>query len=145
MRKSVILLSAAVATLAACGQSAENSSNASGTTNQTATAKPRPAYCFFKDAETKNWKGKRDKDGNAVITGKVYREDSRYKAVLGPPTVNGTTDEIAQTLTVNDTGYAAPGDWWDVTATIPNSQAIDTVTVKCGDKTLATLGLPRKK
>jgi hypothetical protein len=145
MRKSVILLSAAVATLAACGQSAQNSSNNSGTTNQSTAAKSRPAYCFFKDSETKDWKGKRDKEGNAVITGKVYREDSRYKAVLGPPTVNGTTAEVAPTLTVNDTGYAASGDWWDVTATIPNSQAIDILTVKCGEKTLATIRLPRKK
>jgi len=145
MRKSVILTSAAAATLAACGQSAQSGGNNSGTTNQTAAAKPRPAYCFFKDSETKDWKAKRDKDGIAIISGKVYREDSRYKAVLGPATVNGTAAEISPTLTVNDTGYAAPGDWWDVTARIPNSQAIDTVTVKCGDKTLATLGLLRKK
>jgi hypothetical protein len=144
MRKSVILLSGA-ASLAACSQSPGNSGSNAAATNTAAAQKPRPAYCFFKDSETKDWKAKLDKSGNVVVTGKVYREDSRYKAVLGPPTVSGTTAEIAPTLTVNDTGYAAPGDWWDVTATIPNSQAVDTVKVECGDKTAATLKLPRKK
>ena len=144
MRGKTILLGATAA-LASCGQSPQNGGNNAAVANTAATQKPRPAYCFFKDSETKDWKAKLDKAGDVVVTGKVYREDSRYKAVLGPPTVNGSTAEIAPTLTVNDTGYAAPGDWWDVTATIPNSEAVDTVKVECGDKTAATLKVPRKK
>lgn len=145
MRGTIILVGVA-AGLAACGQSAQNSGNSVASTNSAAAGqKPRPAYCFFKDSETKDWKSKLDKAGNVVVTGKVYREDSRYKAVLGPPTVNGTTAEITPTLAVNDTGYAAPGDWWDVTATIPDSKAVDTVKVECGAKTAATLKVPRAK
>lgn len=144
MRGTTILLCAA-AGLAACGQSTQNGGNNAGATNTVAVQKPRPAYCFFKNSETKDWKAKVDKTGNVVVTGKVYREDSRYKAVLGPPTVNGTIADIAPTLTVNDTGYAAPGNWWDVTAIITNSQAVDTATVTCGGKTFATLKIPRKK
>ena len=110
-----------------------------------AAEKPKPAYCFFKDSETKDWKGKLDKDGNVVVTGKAYREDSRYKAVLSPATVAGATAEVAPTITQNDTGYGAPDNWWPVSQTIPNSQGVDTVTVKCGDETLATIKMVRKK
>ena len=56
----------------------------------------------------------------------------------------GTVVEIAPTLQQNDTGYGAPENWWDMTATIPNSAAADTVDVKCGDKTLAELKVAPK-
>ncbi|HEX5238534.1 MAG TPA: hypothetical protein VFW39_08735 [Sphingomicrobium sp.] len=132
--------------VSACGQQGGNSTANAPVNAAAAPAQaPRRAYCFFKERETKDWKARLDKAGNVVVTGKVYREDSRYKAVLGPSTMNGTTAEIAPTLTVNDTGYAAPGDWWNVIATIPDSQAIDTVAVNCGEKTIATLKIPRKK
>ena len=130
--------------LAACGQSSDQTAADNSAANS-AVEKPRPAYCFFKDAETKGWKGEVDKDGNVVVSGKAYREDARYKAVLGPATVSGANAEIAPTITANDTGFAAPDNWWDVTATIPNSQAVDTVTVKCGADTLAIIRLIRKK
>jgi hypothetical protein len=86
-----------------------------------------------------------DKDGNVVVTGKAYREDSRYKAVLSPATVSGATAELAPTIAQNDTGYAAPDNWWSVSQTIPNSQSVDTVNVKCGDATVAAIKLVRKK
>jgi len=142
MRKTLFLIGTA-AGLAACGQSADNS--AGNTAVNTAVAeKPKPAYCFFKDSETKGWAAKRGKDGNISLTGKVYREDSRYKAVLNPATVSGTTAEIAPTITVNDTAYGAPDNWWDVKATIPNSAGVDTVNVTCGAKTVAELKVPAK-
>lgn len=145
MRKSLFLIGAACG-LAACGQSSDNAAAANeAAANTAAVEKPKPAYCFFKDAETKDWKGKPDKDGNVVVIGKAYREDARYKAALSPATVSGTTAEVAPTITQNDTGFAAPGNWWDVSETIPNSQAVDTVTVKCGDETVATIKLVRKK
>jgi hypothetical protein len=64
--------------------------------------------------------------------------------VLGPPEVSGTTASLAPTVTQNMTGYGATDDWWDVAATIPDSAAVDTVTVTCGAKTLAELKVPAK-
>lgn len=143
MRKSIILLLASGGALAACGShnSADNNvSNAAAA----AAEKPKPAYCFFKDSDTKGWKASADKDGNVVVTGKAYDEDRRYKAVLGPATVNGTAAQIAPTIAPNDTGFGAADNWWDVKATIPNSQAVTSVSVTCGEKTVATLEVPRK-
>jgi hypothetical protein len=142
MRKSFCLFGAAL--LAGCGQSTENTAATNSSANAAAAEKPKPAYCFFKDSETKGWAAKRGKDGNITVTGKVYREDSRYKAVLNPATVSGSKAEIAPTITVNDTGYGAENNWWDVKATIPNSSAVDTVDVTCGAKTVAELKVPAK-
>lgn len=143
MHKSIIL-SLAAAGLAACGQSADESST-NAAVKVAAPEKPRPAYCFFKTTETKAWAAKVDKSGNVIVSGKAYREDPRYKALLSPATVSGTTAEVAPTITVNDTGYAAPDNWWSVSETIPSSTAVTEVTVKCGEETVAKLTVPRKK
>lgn len=143
MHKSIIL-SLAAAGLAACGQSADESST-NAAVKAAAPEKPRPAYCFFKTTETKAWAAKVDKSGNVIVSGKAYREDPRYKALLSPATVSGTTAEVAPTITVNDTGYAAPDNWWSVSETIPSSKAVTEVTVKCGEETVAKLTVPRKK
>lgn len=135
MRTSLLVLSAV--SLASCGQSGD-----AGAASQSANAaqpKKKPAYCFFKDSETRGWAATRGKDGNIVVHGKAYRQDSRYKATLGPATVTGANAEIAPTIAVNDSAYGAPDDWWVVSAAIPNSAAVDTVTVRCGTKTLANL------
>jgi hypothetical protein len=144
MRNKIILFGAAVG-LCACGQSGQNAEANTQAANTAAAEKPRPAYCFFKDAETKGWKAKTDKNGNVVVSGKAYRQDARYKALLSPATVDGTIAEIAPTIGQNDTGFASPDNWWDVSQTVPNSQAVTTVNVKCGDATLASLTVPRKK
>lgn len=127
------------AVLGACGQSSEESA-----ANQAASAKPekKTPYCFFKDAETKEWTARRGDDGNIVVEGKAYRSDSRYKAVLGDAVVSGTRAEVRPSITVNDGAYAAPGNWWDVSATIPDSATVDTVDVLCGAKTVAELKVP---
>jgi len=143
LRKSIILLGAA-AGLGACCSKGENTASNAAAGNSATTAKPA-AYCFFKDTETKEWKLKVDKDGNVVVTGKALAEDARYKAVMAPATVSGASAEVAPTITTNDTGFAAPGNWWALSETIPNSQALMSVTVKCGDETLASLTVPRKK
>ena len=144
MRNTIITL-AATTMLAACGQSTGNSA-ANEAAKNAQEAKPMPAaYCFFKDSETKDWKAKLEKSGNVVVTGKVYRQDSRYKAVLSPATISGDKAEIAPTITQNDTGFSAPNDWWDVSQTIAGSQSVTSVTVKCGDESVATLTVPRKK
>jgi hypothetical protein len=142
--RGLLLLSAAAA-LSGCGQSAQNASSNNGTTNVAAAEAPKPAYCFFRDSETKDWAAKLDKSGNVVVSGKAYREDSRYKAVLTPATVTGGTAEVAPTIEQNDTGFAAPDNWWHVSQTIPNSTAVTSVVVRCGARTLATLTVQRKK
>jgi len=144
MRNMILVLAAAG--LASCGPSAdEEAANQAAAQNAAAAAaKSQAPYCFFKDSETKGWAASTDAAGNVVVKGKAYREDSRYKAVLGPPVVSGTSAEVRPTITDNHTGFAASGDWWDVAATIPNSAGVDTVTVKCGAKTLATLTVKRR-
>ena len=143
MRTS-ILLAGAAAMLSACGQSNGNQA-ANQAPAKAAQPKKKPAYCFFKDSETKGWTASRGKDGNITVKGKAYREDSRYKAVLGEPVVTGTSGEIAPTIVQNDTGYGAPDNWWDMTATIPNSASVDTVDVKCGGSKLAELKVAAKR
>jgi hypothetical protein len=142
MIKHVLVFAAAMA-LAGCGRSDDGASNQAAA--NAAQPKKKPAYCFFKDSETKAWKASRGKDGNVVVKGKAYRQDSRYQAVLGPPEVSGAAASIAPTITQNMTGFGAQDDWWDVTATIPDSAAIETVTVTCGAKTLAELKIPAKR
>ena len=142
MRK-LILITAGAAALAACGQSADESATSQAAANQV-RPKQKPAYCFFKDAEMKGWAAKLGKDGNFTVNGNAYRSDSRYQAVFGPAEISGTTAEIAPTIQSNSTGYGAPDNWWDVTATIPNSAAVETVTVRCGQKTVAELKVPAK-
>jgi len=139
MRKSLVLLSVA-GLVAGCGQSNNNAA----TNEAAAQPKKKPTYCFFKDEEMKDWAATRDKDGNLTIKGKAHVKDPRYKAVLGAPTVTGTTAELSPSITQNDTGYGAPDDTWDVTAGIPNSAAITIVTITCGGKTAARLEVPPK-
>ena len=138
-----LLIAAGAILLSSCGQSTDNAVNQAAA--NAAQPKKKASYCFFKDSETKGWKASRGKDGNIVVKGKAYRQDSRYQAVLAPPEVSGTTASIAPTITPNTTAYGAEDDWWDVAATIPNSTAIDTVNVTCGAKTLAELKVPPKR
>jgi len=143
MRKSTIVLAAA-AGLAACGQSADNA-DSNAIANTAAVARPeKTPYCFFKDSETKDWKASVGKDGNVVVSGKAYRSDSRYIAQIGKMDVTGSTATVRPTINPNSTGFGAPDNWWDVTQAIPGSAAVETVIVKCGDKTVATLAVPRK-
>ena len=129
--------------LAACGQSTDDQAANQAAANA-AQPKKKAAYCFFKDQETKSWSAARDKDGNITVKGKAFRSDPRYQALLGPPTVTGTTAEISPTIQQNATGFAAPENWWEVSSTIPNSAAIETVKVSCGAKTLAELKVAPK-
>ncbi|MEA3081618.1 MAG: hypothetical protein QOD54_1286 [Sphingomonadales bacterium] len=141
MRRSIVLVSAA-ALIGGCGRSDEGAANQAAA--NAAQPKKKAAYCFFKDSETKGWAASRGKDGNIKVKGKAYRQDSRYQAVLGPPEISGTTASLAPTVTQNMTGFGATDDWWDVAATIPDTAAVDTVTVTCGARTLAELKVPAK-
>ncbi len=142
MRQSIILLGALLG-VAGCNQAAD--SPAANAANIAAAEKPKPKYCFFKDSETKAWSASRDKDGNVVVKGKAYRSDPRYQAQLGEAEVSGTKATVRPSIVQNATGYGAPDNWWDVSATVPNSGAVDTVIVECGPKTLAELKVPPKK
>jgi hypothetical protein len=138
MMRRLFLIAGTAALLAGCGQ---------GDTSKPAAAAPakkKVGYCFFKDPETKGWVASRDKDGNIVVKGKAYRSDSRYKAVLNPATVTGTSAELTPTIVQNDTGFGAENDWWDVSATIPNSAVVESVKVTCGPKTFADLKVAPK-
>ena len=141
MKLGLLSVAGAAALLASCGQSGDSANKAAATPPK---PKKKPAYCFFKDPETKGWAASRDKDGNIVVKGKAYRSDSRYRAILQNPTVTGATAEISPTIIVNDTGFGAEDNWWDVKAVIPNSAAVDTVTVRCGAKAFAELKVPLK-
>jgi hypothetical protein len=137
MRKSMLLIGAAA--FVGCGQSNEVANQPAK-----APAKKKASYCFFKEPDAKDWAASRDKDGNIVVKGKAYRQDSRYRAVFGPATVTGTSAELSPTIVTNDTGFGAPDNWWDVSATIPNSAAVTSVTVSCGARTLAKLDVAAK-
>lgn len=141
MRTSILWLAAAAVGLAGCGRSDDSGAN------NVAAAEPKPQrtpYCFFKNQDTKGWAASTDPSGNVVVKGQAYRSDARYKAVLGEPKVSGPTAEVWPTIVVNDTGYAAPDNWWDVSFTIPGSAAVQSVQVRCGKKVLADLKVPRK-
>jgi hypothetical protein len=140
MRSFLIVSGAAL--LAGCGQSGNGAANQAAANS--AQPKKKAGYCFFKDSETKGWTASRGKDGYIIVKGKAYRSDSRYRALLGPPEISGTTASISPTILQNGTGYGAEDNWWDVSATIPGSSALDTVTVICGAKTLATLAVRTK-
>src|SRR4029079_9657500 len=137
MRKLLLLIGAVA--FAGCAQSNEAANQVAK-----APAKKKAIYCFFKEPDTKGWAASRDKDGNIVVKGKAYRQDSRYKVVLSPATVTRNSAELSPTIVINDTGFGAPENWWDVSATIPNSAAVTSVTVSCGARTLAKLDVATK-
>lgn len=139
MRKFLLVLGVA-GLVTACGRSNGNPEARQAAVQQI----KKPAYCFFKDEEMKDWAVTRDKDGNVTIKGKAHVKDPRYKAVLGAPTITGTSAELSPSITQNDTGYGAPDDTWELTAALPNSAAISVVTVTCGGKTAARLQVPPK-
>lgn len=137
-----ILLAAGAAVAQGCGQGTENQANAAANAvSNAAAAKKHPTYCFFAADSTKGWKASRDAKGNAVVKGSAHLEDRRYKASLGDPEVSGNAASLWLTMPVNDTGMGARDNSWDVTATVPDSAAVESVKVMCGKKVLADLPL----
>ena len=102
----------------------------------------KPPHCFFKAAETKDWAVK-VQGGQATVTGRAYRSDPRYKAVLLEPKVEGAVAVVRPSIITNDTGFASPDNWWDVTASIP-AAGLEKVEVRCGKTVVASLDLPKK-
>jgi hypothetical protein len=143
MRLSSCILAAGVALLAGCNQSDTNSSANEAAANRAQPAR-KHAYCFFKDEEMKGWAASRGGDGNITVKGKAHVKDPRYKPQFGEPTVASNIATLSPTIGQNDTGYATADNWWDVSATVPNSSAVTEVKVECGDKTVADLQVPPK-
>ena len=127
--------------LAACGQSD------GGANNQAAAAPPVltafKAEGMPKPEEMKAWTAKRGKNGDITVKGKAHVKDPRYQAILRPAVISGTSAEISPTIQQN-AGYAAPGDWWDVSISIPGSAAVTDVKVTCGANTVADLTVAAK-
>ena len=140
--KGFVCLAVAALGLAACGQSGPEQPEANEPAKAATAEKPKhPSYCFFKDANTKGWTASRDPSGNVLVKGKAYLDDSRYKGDLVQGHVQGDKANIWVTMAMNGGPYASPDNWWDVSATIPNSAAAKSVTVMCGTKAVATLAV----
>lgn len=143
MKRVMLILAGSTTLLAGCGQSSDDSA-----VNQVAVnaAKPtkKPAYCFFKPEEMKGWTAARGKDGNITVKGKAHVKDPRYKPAFGEPVIGADGVTLSPTIGQNDTGYATADNWWDVTATVPNSASVSRVQVTCGGKTVADLQVPPK-
>jgi hypothetical protein len=139
MRRSIVLL-CALASVAGCNQSSEQSAAANNTAANAAEPK-RPSFCFFKPEETKDWKVSVAADGKVTVTGKGHVKDSRYRPQLGQAEIEGKTAKLPLSITTNMTGYGTADDWWDVSAAIP--AGLDSVSVTCGDKSIADLPLKK--
>ena len=64
------------------------------------------------------------------------------KATFLKPEMDGRVVVLRPSITVNDTGFAADGDWWDIKTSVP-AAAVDRVEVRCGQRLLATLPVDR--
>ncbi len=140
MHRSIRLI-CATAGLAGCNQAIQQPANNIAANSAVPTAK-HPTFCFFKDEETKAWKASTDANG-VTVTGKAHVKDGRYKAVLGEPEMTGTNASVWLTIGANDTGYSADEDWWDLRVKIPEGTPVETVSVMCGQKTIANLALKK--
>jgi hypothetical protein len=146
MNARALLVAGAVAVLCGCNQGTSAGNETANAAANTAAAVPKhPSYCFFKDADTKGWAASRGKSGDVTVKGKAHLEDTRYTAQLSPPEMSGTTASLWLTMGPNTGAYGAPDNWWDVTATVSNGSALDTVKVMCGAKTVAELKLAPAK
>lgn len=143
MKAKLLMFAAAAAAAVLTGCNKPEQPPAAKEAQATAPKKKVP-YCFFKSEETKAWSASTDASGNVVVKGKAYREDGRYKAILSDAEVEGGTATVRPSVTTNDTGHSMADGWWDVSLMIPNSAAVQAVSVRCGDKVLADLPIKRK-
>lgn len=139
MRRSIIVLCAAG--LAGCNQASEEPAN-NAAANTAAAAAKRPTFCFFKDEETKGWKASAGAKG-VTVTGRAHVKDGRYKAILGEPEIAGARASVWLTIGINDTGFSAEDDWWDLSTQVPAAAPVESVSVMCGKKSIAELALKK--
>jgi hypothetical protein len=141
MRKMMIVAIGSAAVLAGCGK---GGTPAEASANVTEAAAPKKVpYCFFTDDYAKDWTASAGEDGNVSVKGKAYVADGRYKAVLKPAEIDGTTASLQLGMPQNDTGHSTRDGWWDVKTTIPDSRLVTKVLVLCGARTEASLDVAR--
>lgn len=136
--KHLVILAALAASISGCSPSEEDQA-----ANQAAAqpAPKKPPHCFFKDNETKDWAVRVEGD-QAVVTGRAYRSDARYKAVLLEPKVSGGVAVVRPSITNNDTGFASEGNWWDLKANIP-AKGLNAIEIRCGKALVESLPLAK--
>lgn len=127
---------------AACSEQPAQQPAAAEAANASAPQPKKAPHCFFKDKETEKW-AVRVQGANALVTGRAYRSDPRYKAVLLEPEVEGSVAVVRPSITINDTGFASEGNWWDVSATVP-AAGLERIEVRCGKTVVTSLELPKK-
>ena len=143
MRNLTLLLCGALFA-AGCDQAEAPHANAANALANAAAAKAPKRYCFFRKEDSKGWAASRDAKGNVRVTGRAHVRDTRYKGDLGQPEVSGSTAKLWLTMAPNTGQYRSADDWWDVSFTIPDSGAIESVTVACDSKrVLAELKVKR--
>jgi len=142
MRRSIIVMAALIGA-AGCNQSTEQPATNTAAANTAEPTKKRPTYCFFKNADTKGWSVTRDASGNVVVKGQARLADRRYMAALGDSEIDADEAQLWLSMAPNTTGVGAPGDWWELSAAVPASTAVRSVTVLCGKKTVAELELKK--
>ena len=133
MRSLVFLLGSALAFTAGCNQQEDSGSPAANATANRAAAKAPKHYCFFKKDESKDWTASRDAKGEVTVKGRVHVRDPRYKGDLGQAEISGKSARFWLTMAPHSS-YRSPDDWWDVSATIPDSGSIENITVACDAK-----------
>lgn len=143
MKVCELVLIGGMLPLAACGQQTDNGASNVAASN-TAAQQTKHAYCFFKDDEMKGWTAVRESDGSIKVEGKAHVKDPRYKATISQSAIGPKKVIINPTIGTNDTGYAKPDDWWDLSVTVPNTASLTEAVVQCGDKTVADLQVPLK-
>lgn len=110
--------------------------------NEAAAVPEKPPHCFFKDNETKEWAAT-PKGDQIVVSGRAFRSDSRYKAVLLEPKIDGGIAVVRPTISTNDTGFAAVDNWWNVETLVP-AAGVTKVEVRCGKNVVASFDLASK-
>jgi hypothetical protein len=139
MRKFTVLCALLTA---GCDQTASNNNMAGNVAMNAVAAVKHPTYCFFKDTETKGWSGSVNAKGDVVVKGKAFRSDPRYRAKFIDQ--EKTPSSLTLWLAIEQNpGYASPDNWWSMAETVPDTAGVQTVTVKCGAKTLAELKVRR--
>jgi hypothetical protein len=137
----MILLAGGALLAGGCNQSGDGANVAANTVGNAAAAAPKTKhYCFFRKEDSKGWAAKRDAKGDVTVTGKLHVRDPRYKGDIGQPEISGASAKLWTSYLQNTDQYRSADDWFDVKFTIPNSAAVEKVTVACDSKrTLAEL------
>jgi hypothetical protein len=130
MFKSTTMLCAATS-LAIAGCNGRGLDSTTNNAEENAAAGPQGLLCAFDRSDTKDWSGKANADQSVSVTGKVHVSNSKYRAALFNPQVQGSVARVYLTQAENHTGQSPADGWWDVPYTIADNGSIQTVEVWC--------------